>query len=258
MTAPSTRTVARMPPPRAALPLLLVLLALVLVLAALGLARPGAAQAAVFGRWRWPVEGRLVARYRYSARHPFTRAQRRGIDIAAPVGAGVRAACAGQGTFAGRRPTGALAVSVRCGTLVATHVGLRRLAVRRGARVAAGTRLGTLGPRGLLRLGARRGGERFGYVDPLALLVGGPPSAPALPLGRAPRAPAAPVVFAPRPRAVARRQPVAATPPAVGLPSAAWAGLLLLAAGLPAGSLVRRRGHRRRARAAGAAIAEAP
>ena len=42
------------------------------------------------------------------------------------------------------------------------------------------------------------------------------------------------------------------------LPSAAWAGLLLLAAGLPAGSLVRRRGHRRRARAAGAAIAEAP
>src|SRR4051812_41939275 len=157
-----------MPPPRTCLILTAVPIALALALVAFVLPR-AAAGAAPRERWRWPVDSHEVTgRFRYAPRHPFAAAQRRGVDLAAAPGAPVRAACSGRVTFAGPVPGGGGdGVTVRCGALVATHLGLGRVAVRRGARVAAGMRLGAAGPAGRVRLGARRGGARFGYVDPL-------------------------------------------------------------------------------------------
>src|SRR6478752_2666093 len=104
-----------MPPPRPRLVLLLVPLAVLLL--ALLLPRPAAAARE---RWRWPLHGDLVGAFRYAPRHPFAAGARRGIDIAAPRGATVRAACPGRVTFAGPVPGGrGLGVSVRCGDVVA-------------------------------------------------------------------------------------------------------------------------------------------
>jgi hypothetical protein len=235
------------------------LVPIALALALLAFVLPRAAAGAVpRERWRWPVDSReLAGHFRYAPRHPFAAAQRRGIDLTAAPGGSVRAACSGRVTFAGPVPGGRrLGVTVRCGTLVATHLGLGRVAVRRGARVAAGTRLGAVGPAGRVRLGARRAVERFGYVDPLALLSDErPPGDPVAPLGRAPRGPRVPAPLrpAPRPRPVAVR---AAEPDGGAIPSAAWAGLVVLAAGVPLGGLMRRSRRRRARRPTAAAVAE--
>ena len=274
-----------MPRPRVRVLLLALAALAAAALFALLLPRPAAAAWRLDDRWRWPVDGIVVGRFAYDRTASFAAGARRGIDIAAAPGAAARSACRGRVTFAGPVPgRRGLGVTVRCGPLVATHLGLARLGVRRGARVLAGTRLGSVGPAGRVRLGARRAADRFGYVDPLSLLRGdGPPRDPAVPgpagrrrqsvpvvprpgsrpvpLGRAPGAPVASVRAA-RP-AVAGRAPhapgtaLAPRPrPAAGsrgddgaIPAGAWAGLVLLAAGVPLGGLVRRR----RARSAPAA-----
>jgi hypothetical protein len=143
---------------------------------------------------------------------------------------------------------GALGVSVRCGPLTATHLGLRSLAVGPGRFVRAGGRLGSLGATGVLRLGARVTRERFGYLDPLALLGEGA-GPPPLPAARAPRAerpviPRRPVV------PVTRRVPTWVPAPSRSpseVPLAGWIGVALLAGGVGCGALVRRRSHSRRA-----------
>src|SRR3954466_10957432 len=173
-----------MPPPRTRVLLLALAAFAAASLFALLVPRPaGAAPSLRDHRWRWPVEGAVVGRFAYARSAPFTAGARRGIDIAAAPGAAVRSACRGRVSFAGAVPGGrGLGVTVRCGALVATHLGLARLAVRRGDRVAAGTPVGSVGPAGRVRLGARRAADRFGYVDPLALLRGdGPPDGPAGP-----------------------------------------------------------------------------
>ena len=125
---------------------------------------------------------------------------------------------------------------MRCGALMATYLGLGRLAARAGlARRRAATPLGTLGATGRLRLGARRASDRRGYVDPLLLLADG--ARPLPHLGPAPRAlrrhPLPPTRPAPRPIAPA-------TPPAPGsaaaprrLPWPAYPALALVASALP-------------------------
>src|SRR5689334_23314744 len=135
-----------MPPPRATLALVLVPLGLALL--ALLVPRPPAGAAAIRERWRWPVQGEVVGGFRYAPRHPFAAGGRRGVDIAAAPGAVVRSACAGRVTYAGPVPGRGLGVTVRCGALVATHLGLGRLAVRRGAAVGPGRGLGTVGRSG--------------------------------------------------------------------------------------------------------------
>jgi murein DD-endopeptidase MepM/ murein hydrolase activator NlpD len=209
--------------------------------------------------WRWPLRGPVVGAFRVSPGAPFARGQRRGIDVSARPGAVVRAACPGRVTFTGALPHRGLAVSVRCGRLMATYLGLGRLAVSAGGGVIRGDALGTLGARGRLRLGARRASDRRGYVDPLRLLAD---DAPALPrLGPAPRAlrrhPLPPTRPAPRPIAPAM-------PPAPGsaaaphrLPWPAYPALALVASALPLGGLVRRRRRRTRATAAEAVAARA-
>src|SRR3954452_17379793 len=154
-----------MPPPRRRVLLVALAALAAATLFALIAPRPaGAAPSPRDHRWRWPVDGAVVGRFAYARRGLSARRPRRGIDIAATPGAAVRSACRGRVSFAGGVPGGrGLGVTVRCGALVATHLGLVRLAVRRGGRVGAGTRLGSVGPGGTVRLGARRAADRFGY-----------------------------------------------------------------------------------------------
>ena len=66
-------------------------------------------------------------------------------------------------------------MTVRCGDRRVTHLPLRRPAVRRGVRVRAGDRIGTLAAgHGGLHLGVRAAADPFAYEDPIPLL----PTAP--------------------------------------------------------------------------------
>ncbi len=213
----------------------------------LALLVPSAVPAAARGApWRAPVDGEVAAGFAYSPARPFAAGARRGVDLVASEGTTVRAACTGRVSFAGRLPSGGRGVSVRCGRLTATHLGLGAVAVRRGVRVHAGAPVGVAGPGGVVRLGARVTARRFGWVDPLALIGDLPLTPPAAPLGRAPRS----AVPRPAPEPLVHRTPrpaVAEPPAAPTVPVAAWAGLGLLAAGVPLGGLARRRRGRRSA-----------
>jgi Peptidase family M23 len=213
---------------------------MLLVLALLLLAP--AAEGGEGGRWRWPVHGPVVEHFRLGD-DPFAPGQHRGIDIAAPAGTPVRAACGGWVAFAGAVGTAGRTVSVRCGPLTATYLHLSSIAVRRRARVGAGERIGTVGTTGRpsrggahLHLGARRTGRRWAYVDPLSLL----PRPGRLPPGPAPLPRRVPRPAAPPPP---RTHPLPASPPP--LPVAVWLGAGLLALGAP-GVAVRRARRRRR------------
>ena len=232
-----------MPPPRPRLLLLLVPLAVLLL--ALVLPRP--ASAAGRERWRWPLHGDVVGAFRYAPRHPFAAGARRGIDIAAPRGATVRAACPGRVDV--RRP-GARRPRPRRDACAAAPSS-RRISASAVWRSAAGR--GSWRGAPARRRSARRGGCASGRG------AGRPASATStrsacsarcrrragrgpgpLPLGRAPRGPLAPRLapppgrLAPRP---ARAGAGAAATPGRGVPGLAWGGLVLLAAGLPLGGL---------------------
>lgn len=248
------RTYVR-PVPRSAAPL-----AIALALVAL-LACAGPAPAA----WRAPVDGPIMGRFRVGV-DPFAAGQRRGIDFAARPGAPVRAPCSGRVAFAGALPRLGAGVSIRCGALTATVLGLAAARLRAGGVVGAGDRLGDAGARGRVRLGARRTPERFGYVDPERLLgaavpvlapgrpgaarrpgrgPGGPVPRPApvrAPATRPGVVPARAARLAPAraPRSVADRAPRPA-------PLAAWIGAALAAGSLASGTALRAR-RRRRAR----------
>lgn len=205
--------------------------------------------------WIPPVRGPVVARFSYDRVHRFSAGARRGIELAAAPGAPVGAPCAGVVGYAGRVPQFGAGVSLRCGALTATVLRLGGLRVHRGETVAAGWPLGAAAGR-RVRLGARITADRFGYVDPAALLQGRRPAPPLVISRRLPRlGPSGPVdrpVTAPDP-AFARPRPVT-TAPARPLSPVVWAGLGVLAAALPGGGLVaRRRRTRRAATAAGAA-----
>ena len=143
-----------------------------LVGVALLLAAPAAARGAT---WVWPVHGPVLARFAYDARTPFARGQRRGIDLGAPAGTPVVAACPGRVRFAGSVGTAGRAVSTACGAYVVSYLHLDRIATRRGARLSAGDPLGTVGTTGRrherpphLAFGVRLVTDRWGYVDPCA------------------------------------------------------------------------------------------
>jgi hypothetical protein len=221
-----------------------------LAAALLGLASaavPLLSTAAAAASWRAPVSGRVVRSFHYSPRTPFARGARRGVDLLARRGETVVSPCSGRVTFSGSVPRFGPALSVRCGALVATLLGVR--AARRGS-VRGGQAVGIA--TGIVRLGARRAGARFGYLDPLELLAAVPSHD--APLGGAPRG--APRIARPGGAPVAVRAapggaaPIRAAP--TTLPWTAWAGLGLLVAGVPAGALVRR--GARRGRRTGVAV----
>jgi murein DD-endopeptidase MepM/ murein hydrolase activator NlpD len=203
--------------------------------------------------WRWPLHGAVLGRFRLTPGTPYARGQRRGIDVAAPAGTPVHAACPGRVSFAAALPHQGLAVTVRCGALVATYLRLARLDVRRGDHVATGRRLGAVDAGGRLRLGARRAGDRGGYIDPLTLLRDPKPTAPPTlgpaPRGRRPRP-------APLPPARPQPTPAPAQPAHRRLPWPAYPAIALIATALPIGGLIHRR--RRRHATTAAAAHEGP
>jgi murein DD-endopeptidase MepM/ murein hydrolase activator NlpD len=228
--------------------------ALVALVAAVALSLVPTARAAP---WQAPVRGPVVRAFALSADR-FARGQHRGVDVAAPLGSPVRAACGGRVRFAGRVPGGGRTVSVACGRLFATYQHLDAIAVRRGQVLAPGMTLGRVGrsgrpraPQPHVHLGAREAASGR-YVDPLTLLGPVPRMAPPVmpmplrrvPLGPAPRsrpgrpapvAPLAPLV----PVAAPRGAPVGEPPLVV------WAGLALFGLGLPLGGLASLRWRRR-------------
>ncbi len=217
-----------------------------------------ASRAAARG-WERPVEGAVLRAFAVGADR-FAAGQHRGVDLAAPPGAPVRAACDGRVSFAGRVPGGGRTVSVRCGRFVATHQQLGAIAVRRGRVVIAGARIGTVGrarPSPQVHLGVRDV-STGAYVDPLALLDGSAP-APLPPLGGARRAPPLgpapparrPLRVGPAPRELPVVRPLAVPVVAVErLPWPVWLGLALVGLGLPlGGGFVTLRRRRRAARA---------
>lgn len=138
--------------------------------------------------WRRPVSGAVARRFDYAPSAPFARGRHRGVDFAARAGESVHAACAGRVAFAGTAGASGPTVSVRCGPWRVTYLPLRSLAVRGGARVRRGARLGTAaggGPHLGLHVGVRRDGRRWAYVDPLPFF-GSPSGWP--PVGVAPPA----------------------------------------------------------------------
>lgn len=213
-----------------------------LLLALVGSLVAAAPAVAAPARWRWPLpSAAVVAPFHFDRAAPYAPAQRRGLDVRGRPGAAVLAPCSGRVTHAGAVPGGSpwgSGITVRCGALVATALGLAPT-VGRGAHVIAGMPVGRLGPAGILRLGARRAGARQGYVDPAPLLAAVPePAAP--PAGRRPRG-APPLAAARRPA----RPPATSAAPPVGVP--VWIGLGLLTAGAAGGARVAI-GRRRRMR----------
>ena len=236
------------------------LLALALVTALLS--APPAQASAYAGTWKRPVAGALLRAFSLSADH-YAPGQHRGVDLAAPLGSTVRAACGGRVSFAGSVPRGGRTVSVRCGRLVATYQQLGSIALRRGRVAAPGAPLGTVGrsadPRSRrphLHLGAREAATGR-YIDPLTLLGDGARPLPLVPAGRAPArrplplgpAPARPLAQPEARRAPAlqaARAPARLGPVAESLPWTVWTGLLCFGLGLPLGGLVGVRRRRRR------------
>ncbi len=108
---------------------------------ALVLALPAAAPARQ-GHWQRPLAaGEVAGTFAFDPATPYARGQRRGLDLRGSPGAPVVAACAGRVTYAGRIPGDASGrrrgVSIRCGGLVATELGLGAVTVRAGREAKA-------------------------------------------------------------------------------------------------------------------------
>jgi len=168
--------------------------------------------------WTWPVDGPVLRPFKLGD-DPYAGGQHRGIDIGAPVGTSVRAPAGGTISFAGTVPVSGKSVTIQTpdGHSV-TVVQLGTIGVTRGAGIAEGAVVGTIGPSGEpgtaaphVHLGVRVASDPNGYLDPLRFLpprpaeVPDPEPAPA----PAPEPASAPAADAPAPPA-ASPQP---TPP---------------------------------------------
>ena len=138
---------------------------LVAVLAAVALVQAPAAAS-----WSWPVDGQVLRPFALGD-DPYAGGQHRGIDIGAPPETPVHAASMGTVSFAGTVPSGGRTVTVQTGGgLSVTYLELGALHVARGAQVAEGDTIGTVGPAAHVHLGVRETADPHGYVDPLLFL----------------------------------------------------------------------------------------
>ncbi len=136
------------------------------------------ASASTVSAWTWPVEGSVVRAF-VLGDDPYAAGQHRGIDVAAGLGASVRAPIDGLVSFRGFVPSGGLTLTIE--TDEGQSVTLQQLAaisVAKGARVVEGATIGTVGAsidaattRPHVHLGIRNSGDRHGYIDPLTLLT---------------------------------------------------------------------------------------
>jgi hypothetical protein len=137
--------------------------------------------------WSWPVQGPVLQPFAYDEAHPYASGQHRGIDIGADAaGDTVAAPAAGTVGFAGTVPTSGKSLTIETAdgySVTLTHLG--SIIVAKGAAVAEGDTVGTIGPSGTpevegpyVHLGIRVSADPNGYVDPLGLLPVAPPAAP--------------------------------------------------------------------------------
>jgi len=127
--------------------------------------------------WTWPVEGPVLRPFVFGD-DPYAAGQHRGIDIGAPTGTNVSAPASGTVSFAGTVPHGGRTVTIQTADgFSVTLVHLGSYSVGRGASVAEGAVVGTVGPSGdaelsvpYVYLGVRVTADPQGYVDPLAYL----------------------------------------------------------------------------------------
>jgi hypothetical protein len=130
--------------------------------------------------WTWPVDGPVLRPF-VLGDDPYAAGQHRGIDVGAAAGAPVRAPAAGAVTFAGTVPGSGRTVTIQTSDgYSVTLVHLGSFVVGRGAAVAEGATVATVGPSGepelaepYVHLGVRRTADEHGYVDPLAFLPAG-------------------------------------------------------------------------------------
>ena len=142
----------------------------------------------VANAWTWPVQGPVLQPFSYDEAHPYAAGQHRGIDIGANA-AGERVVAPSTGTvsFAGSVPNSGESVTVETAdgySVTLTHLG--SIAVSKGASVAEGDAVGTIGPSGTpevdgpyLHLGIRVTSDPNGYLDPLRFLPQPSASSPA-------------------------------------------------------------------------------
>ena len=179
--------------------------------------------------WTWPVDGPVLRPFKLGD-DPYAGGQHRGIDIGAPLGTSVRAPAGGRISFAGTVPTSGKSVTIQTpdGYSV-TLVQLGTIAITRGAAVAEGAIVGTIGPSGEpgaaaphVHLGIRLASDPNGYLDPLRFLPPRPAEspepepAPAPAPEPAPAAAGAPAPPAASPQPTPPPQPVAEQPSVPG------------------------------------------
>jgi len=135
--------------------------------------------------WTWPASGPVLQHFSYDG-DPYAAGQHRGVDVGGVAGEPVLAPAAGSVTFAGTVPGGGRTVTIRTPDgLAVTLLHLGTIAAVKGASVAEGAQVGTLGSSGTselaetyVHLGIRQASDGGGYLDPESFL---PPrvSAPA-------------------------------------------------------------------------------
>jgi hypothetical protein len=166
------------------------------------------------GAWTWPVEGPVLRPFVFGS-DPYAAGQHRGIDIGAPLGTTVVAAAAGRVSFVGTVPSAGRAVTVQTSAgLSVTYLELGATQVARGADVAEGDPIGTIGAAEHLHFGIRVTADSHGYLDPLAFL----PAHPKAPAQADPAETAAPAVALPDPvPEAASAEPIVTEPVAEAL-----------------------------------------
>ena len=189
--------------------------------------------------WTWPVDGPVLRAFKLGD-DPYAGGQHRGIDIGASLGMSVHAPAGGTISFAGTVPTSGKAVTIQTpdGYSV-TLVQLGTIGVSRGATVAEGGVVGTIGPSGEpgtatphVHLGVRLTSDPNGYLDPLRFLPPQPAEAPepepapapapepaTSPAADAPAPPAASPQPTPPPQPVAKQPAVQGHVPPVTAPT---------------------------------------
>jgi len=195
------------------------------------------------GAWTWPVHGPVLQAFSFDPAHPYAAGQHRGIDVGADAGSSVRAPASGVVSFAGTVPTSGKVVTIDTpGGLAVTLTHLGSIAVAKGATVAEGAVVGTVGPSGTpdfdapyVHMGVRDASNPEGYLDPLSFLPAVPalvttPATPPAPGATQPSAQEAPPATAPP----AAQTP--ATPPAPAQPASAQPASAQPASAEPAGA----------------------
>ena len=178
--------------------------------------------------WVWPADGPVLRPFSL-AEDEYAAGQHRGLDIAAATGADVRAPASGTVTFSGSVPGGGRALTIQTSDgLAVTLLQLASVAVPRGAGVAEGAVVGTVGasedavtaaPH--VHLGIRVATEPNGYVDPARLLPARAVVPAAEPVGAAAPEPAPATVVEPEPASAPVESAGSAAPPSpVAAPAA--------------------------------------